>query len=99
MSKILPIDIFFMEYLNVDCDFMESMREQLDKCSGFNFGTITDTIQEYTKLHVQAALKAAYQNATVEEQEIYDSLNGDSWNQYIVNKNSIMNAYPLTNIE
>lgn len=57
-SKIPTADEFFMEYLDVDCDFMESMREQLDKCSGFNFGTITDTMIEFAKLHVQAALEA-----------------------------------------
>lgn len=107
MSKIPTADVFFMEYLDVDCDFMESMREQLDKCSGFNFGTITDTMIEFAKLHVQAALETASEKAYA--QGIGSSLTthdscfkwtfGGSIGNIEMNKDSILNAYPLTNIK
>lgn len=62
-------------------------------------GDLMNMMNKFAKLHVQAALEAAYQNTIIEEQEIYDPLNGDSWNQYIVNSESILNAYPLENIK
>lgn len=58
-----------------------------------------EVLKTFAKLHVQAALEAAYQNTIIEEKEIYDPLNGDSWNQYIVNKDSVLNAYSLDNIK
>ena len=54
---------------------------------------------EFAKLHVQEALETAYQKSVVEEQEIYDPLNGDSWNQYVLKEESILNSYPLENIK
>ena len=94
MNKIPTAEEFFMEYLDVDCDFMESMREQLDKCSGFNFDIITDIMLEFAKLHVQAALEAASYNAEI----TWDALPviGDF---QIIDKDSILTAYPLENIK
>jgi len=106
MNRIPPVDEFFMEYLGVDCDFMESMRNQLDKCSGFDFGTITDTMLEFTKLHVEAALKEASEKAYA--QGIGSSLTtkdscfkwtfAGSIGDIEINKASILNSYPLANI-
>ena len=89
MSKIPPVDEFFMEYLDVDCDFMESVREQLDKCSGFNLGTITDTMIEFAKLHVQAALEAALEEVPYggSDEVRYEDVVG------------ILTCYPLENIK
>lgn len=58
-------------------------------------GWITTKMIEFAKLHVKAALEAAYENA-----EVVDGWNtGFSGNSPSINKDSILNAYPLTNIE
>ena len=58
----------------------------------------TDTVRafaiEFAKLHVEAALKEASENA-----ELKYRINDISCNDKILNKNSILNAYPLTNIK
>jgi hypothetical protein len=50
--------------------------------------------REFAKLHVEAALKEASENA-----ELKYRINDISCNDKILNKNSILNAYPLTNIK
>ncbi len=65
-----------------------------------------EAIIEFAKLHVEAALKAASENAYVEyidldTNEIFDYtdvITDDNVGAY-VNKNSILNSYPLTNIK
>ncbi len=47
---------------------------------------------EFAKLHVEQALKEASENADT----IY---RGDSFGDYIVDKDSILNAYPPENIK
>lgn len=49
---------------------------------------------EFTKLHVQAALKEAVPKA-----EVVYILKGDGYKKYIVAQDSILNAYPLENIK
>jgi hypothetical protein len=49
---------------------------------------------EHTKYHVQKALESAYNNCEIES---LVELNGDRYN--IVNKDSIMNSYPIQNIK
>lgn len=49
---------------------------------------------EFAKLHVQAALKAASENASAYTEK--DS-KGGTWN--LVNKDSILNSYSLENIK
>jgi hypothetical protein len=49
---------------------------------------------EFTKLHVEAALKAASENASAYTEK--DS-KGGTWN--LVDKDSILNSYPLENIK
>lgn len=44
---------------------------------------------EFAKLHVEAALKEAAEKAVTEE----------VWGDYYVDKNSILNSYPLKNIK
>ena len=57
-------------------------------------GTITDFMIEFAKLHVQAALDAASYNAEI----TWDALPviGDF---QIIDKDSILTAYPLENIK
>jgi hypothetical protein len=59
MEKILTAEEFIQDYWDVDCDFMESMREQLDKCYGFDFYNIPDLMAQFAKYHVEIALNAA----------------------------------------
>ena len=49
---------------------------------------------EFAKFHVEAALKAAAENAETETEHDY---RGGSWD--MVDKDSILNAYPLENIK
>ena len=61
-----------------------------------NFNSVTDMLIEFAKMHVQEALKQASVEAEVEH-ELSNPY--DSNSEYtIVNKESILNAYPLENI-
>ena len=70
-----------------------------------NFNNVTDMLIEFAKMHVQEALKQASEKAFVE----YIDLNTDEIFDYTdvitdddvevnINKDSILNAYPLENI-
>ena len=62
---------------------------------------------EFAKLHVEAALKQASEKATILEngKDIGNTYIWDAYNtcnkdiEYETNKDSILNAYPLTNIK
>ena len=56
---------------------------------------ITDLLNAYAKLHVEAALKAASNNSKVSHPYVYEHTDFS----YKVDKNSILNAYPLENIK
>jgi len=90
MKKILTAEEFIQDYWDVDCDFMESMREQLDNCSGFGFDNIPDLMAQFAKYHVKAALKAAINNVEV-------TTGGDGSPLFSIT--SILNSYPLNNIK
>jgi hypothetical protein len=89
MSKQIPTAEEFIEkYLDVDSDFMESVRSQMSKMSGFDFNNIPDLMIEFAKLHVKAALEAAADSS-------FKSSSGDWSVQHTPNaKSSILNAYP-----
>lgn len=53
-----------------------------------------DAMIAFARLHVEAALKAASENATQNYSE--ENVLGES---YTINKDSILNAYPLTLIK
>lgn len=60
-------------------------------------GTSTsECMIEFAKLHVTAALKAASKEAEIRTEEIGGGLNIE-WK--VIDKESILNAYPLTNIK
>jgi hypothetical protein len=54
---------------------------------------------EFAKLHVEAALKAASKNATVTPVDHEEILEGSFRPIWGVDKDSILNAYPLDNIK
>jgi hypothetical protein len=56
---------------------------------------VFEVMRRYAKLHVEAALKQAVIEASVED---YSVLGEDSL-FYRVKENSILNSYPLTNIK
>ena len=62
-----------------------------------NFNNVTDMLIEFAKMHVQEALKQASVEAEVEH-ELSNPYDPNSEYQ-IVNKDSILNAYPLENIK
>lgn len=57
---------------------------------------IYEIMCRFAKLHVEAALKAASENAEIRTEEIGGGLNIE-WK--VIDKDSILNAYPLTNIK
>lgn len=91
MEKILTAEEFIQDYWDVDCDFMESMREQLDNCHGFGFDNVPDLMAQFAKYHVKAALKEASEKASVYADE-------GGYSEF-VDEQSILNSYPLENIE
>lgn len=52
---------------------------------------------EFAKLHVEAALEAASKKATIKDEVAH--FQEGSYMVSVVNKDSIVNAYPLTNIK
>jgi hypothetical protein len=66
---------------------MKTAAEFLDQG---NFNNTTDMMIEFAKMHVEAALKAASENA-----ECYESMEG----MYEVRTRTILNAYPDSNIK
>lgn len=65
------------------------------KCKTDELKSPGDIMIEFAKLHVQQALKQAVIEANVEEYGIL----GEDKTFYRVEEDSILNAYPLTNIE
>ena len=45
-KKILTSEQFIEEYLDVDSDFIEKMREQMSNMSGFDYYNIPDLMAE-----------------------------------------------------
>jgi hypothetical protein len=75
-------------------DFIKDLQTEEDE-QGHTLLYKPDVINrmiEFAKLHREAILKEASENADT----IY---RGDSFGDYIVDKDSILNAYPLENIK
>ncbi len=58
--------------------------------------TTEEALIEFAKLHVQAALDLATKQATTYSKGCSDGY--ESWDIECVNKDSIINSYPLTNV-
>jgi len=88
MSKIPTAEEFIQNFLN--------------KTHKGNVGNSTEILMiEFTKLHVEAALKQASETAHTDH--TYEGQGGEFEDipiyNYFVDKNSILNAYPLENIK
>lgn len=86
-------------------EFLNNFRFEAGEMIGNrDFDTMALYAKEFAKLHVEAALKAASENATTMtlEEGFLDTVKG-IWvkypKKYIVNKDSILNSYPLENIK
>jgi hypothetical protein len=64
-----------------------------------NHKDIETTIIEFAKLHVQEALKEASEEATITYEIHEDKNTGIEYTAKVINKDSILNAYPLENIK
>ena len=60
----------------------------------FTDAKVKSLIIEFAKLHVKAALEAASENATAYREE---DMRGGTWT--LVDKDSVINSYPLDNIK
>lgn len=104
MNNIPTAEEFIPNYLDANSEFMESMREQMSKLKGFNFDNIPDLMIEFAKLHVEAALKAASESALIRETNYKgswtsESISIDDYTNAVVDKESILNSYQVTNIK
>lgn len=90
-NKILNSEQFIQEYLDADGHFMESMIEQLSKCSGFDYYNIPDLMSAFAKYHVKLALKRASEKAELTD-FAYEFLQEGASDA--IDKSSILNAYP-----
>ena len=64
-----------------------------------NFNNTTDMMIEFAQMHVQEALKEADEKATVTPID-HEEISEGSWRPiWGVDSDSILNAYPLTNIK
>lgn len=82
---------FIQEYLDVDNDFVESMKEQMSRLRGFDFYNIPDLMIQFAKFHVKAAVKEQIrvENDRIESESELDRLTEEALN----------NLYPLANIK
>jgi len=68
-----------------------------DESGVYNEIDITHAMIEFAKLHVEAALKEAVEKAKIKYE--YSGNTGSEYCDEYVDHNSILNAYPLTNIK
>ena len=74
--------------------FDYSQNDIIDNLDEESKGIIILKMKEFAKLHVEAALKEVIENATtVNKSKFKGDIN------YVVDEDSILNAYPLENIK
>ncbi len=61
-----------------------------------NFNNVTDMLIDFARLHVEEALKEASKKAKTKK--IYRGTDSSMLVKKVIDKESILNAYPLTNI-
>ena len=74
----------------------EFLNHQEETVSHFEFD-IRDVMIKFAKLHVEAALKEASEKAKTSE--FWEGNTGSEYCETIVDKESILNSYPLNNIK
>ena len=86
MSNIPTAEEYVKQYPYID-SFLSSAQ---------GYEVLTTFMKEFAKLHVEAALKAASENAKTEYIEPDGCATGD---YYDINKDSILNSYSIENIK
>ena len=83
-------------------DKIPTAQEFVEKFTGddedgyLRWDTVEHMCKEFAKLHVEAALKAASKNSEIID--VSPQKDGGDPGYFGVNEDSILNAYPLTNI-
>lgn len=90
-KKILTSEQFIEEYLDVDSDFIEKMREQMSNMSGFDFDNIPDLMVRFAQYHVRLAVK---EQIRIENDRITSESELDK-----LTEEALRNTYPLENIK
>jgi hypothetical protein len=90
MNNIPTAEEFLKDKVYITKDNIEDVHDSLI--------TVTNAMIEFTKLHLEAALKTVIENVVMED---VGEINSEGeWNEYyIIDKKSILNAYPLENIK
>ena len=88
MSNIPTAEEFFYSII---------VQSSIDENGNYSICDIQEALIEFAKLHVEAALKAASKQAkTKEDVAIFAE---GSYRTQVVDKESILNSYPLENIK
>lgn len=90
-KKILASEQFIEEYLDVDSDFIEKVREQMSNMSGFDFDNIPDLMVRFAQYHVRLAVK---EQIRIENDRITSESELDK-----LTEEALRNTYPLENIK
>ena len=96
---------FIQDRYDLNSEQLDDWRDQMKKMRGFDFDNIIDLMDSYAievaKFHVEAALKAASEKAKIiNDPTCYAGNTGSEFEaDKIVSRESILNAYPLTNIK
>ena len=84
---------------------MTTAKELFDKMLLENYKcTSTEMMIEFAKMHVERALQKAYKSGRIVNQDgekciAYGFSNGGDWKSGEIDKHSITNAYPVSNIK
>lgn len=98
VKKIPTAQDFVQKYWGASDAEMERWIEGMRKMAFADDNNVYDIMQEFAKLHVEAALKAAAENAKcIDEGSV--NRHGDWSEYYVVDKESILSVYPLNNIK
>lgn len=77
----------------------EILKQYSDKANRIQEVRFEEMLQEFAKLHVEAALEAVHKNGKlIDDKECFKNCSCKHPCK-ILDKESILNAYPLTNIE
>lgn len=84
-----------MNTIPISKEFIHQFQDKFRENDG---GVVNQLMVAFAKLHVEAALEAAAENAkSIDEGSV--NRHGDWSEYYVVDKESILSAYPLTNIK
>lgn len=85
-------------------EFLKNFNEEENNIDKLYYDSyVKKAMIKFAKMHVQEALKQAYQKAELKEQEKGDEqicfMVNDMGDAYVLDKDSILNAYDLNNIK